>query len=216
MSMKPIPFNTDMVRALLENRKTVARRVVKPQPKYCAMSKAGLLTSDSPIKTVDGIIHAANATLLKPSYQPGNILYVQETWARPNAAEIAAGTNPNTYLYAADAPLLPAAYDKWRSSSHMPKEAARIFLRVTGVRIERLQDITTDEIIKEADKIACINEKGEEVPYSTKFEALLRVCFGEFWDSTIKPADRTIYGWAANPWVWVIEFERCEKPKVNP
>lgn len=78
--MKPILLNTDMVRAILDGRKTVMRRLVKPQPEYCIMSKAGLLTSDNSIEVVDGLIHAAHATVIKLPYQPGDILYVRETW----------------------------------------------------------------------------------------------------------------------------------------
>ena len=74
----------------------------------------------------------------------------------------------------------------------MPREAARIFLRVTGVRVERLQNMQ---------------------PYDIAFEGFRRKRdFKTLWDSTIKPADRALYGWKANPWVWVIEFERTEKP----
>lgn len=82
---------------------------------------------------------------------------------------------------------------RWRPSIHMPKEAARIFLRVTDVRVERLNAISIDEIARE----------GVQADYM--FPA-----FRELWDSTVKPADRNKYGWNANPWVWVIEFERVE------
>ena len=75
----------------------------------------------------------------------------------------------------------------------MPKEAARIFLRVTDVRVERLQD--------------CGNMQAKDEGCSCCSQ------FARIWDSTIKPADLDRYGWAANPWVWVISFERCEKPE---
>lgn len=75
----------------------------------------------------------------------------------------------------------------------MPKEAARLFLRVTGVRVERLQDIDDDGVVAEGLKI------GDD--------------FDVLWDSTIKKDDLPLYGWDANPWVWVIEFERREKPE---
>ena len=86
----------------------------------------------------------------------------------------------------------PIIIDRWHPSIHMPKEAARLFLRATGVRVERLQDIDDDGVVAEGLKI------GD--------------AFDVLWDSTIKPADLPLYGWDANPWVWVIEFERCEKP----
>lgn len=86
----------------------------------------------------------------------------------------------------------------------MPKEAARIFLRVTNVHVERLKEIGN-----------CIKEGIAPATHTTAHmnEIDERWAFAHLWDSTIKPADIPFYGWDANPWVWVIEFERCEKPK---
>ena len=84
---------------------------------------------------------------------------------------------------------------KWRPSIHMPREAARIFLRVTGVRVERLQDVKYFDCLAEG------------IPYR-QMEADIVQDFAALWDRTIKPADLPTFGWAANPWVWVIEFER--------
>lgn len=89
---------------------------------------------------------------------------------------------------------------KWHPSIHMPKEAARIWLKVTNVRVERLQDISGEDLIKEGIDFFQSN--------------YVRVAFNEFkniWNSTIKKSDIDRYGWDASPWVWVIEFERCEK-----
>lgn len=127
-------------------------------------------------------------------YEPGDILYVRETWAHPSLTEIGFGADPKMYLYKADG-VQPAAWDKWHPSIHMPKEAARIFLRVKDVRVERLQHIDDDGVVAEGLKI------GDP--------------FDELWDSTIKPADRALYGWAANPWVWVIEFERISREEAG-
>lgn len=96
---------------------------------------------------------------------------------------------------------------KWRPSIHMPREAARIFLRVTDVRVERLQDISDKDLIREG-----------EAPYihvdgSFNREATKTSYLGT-WNSTIKPADRAHYGWDANPWVWVISFERISKEEA--
>lgn len=208
--MKPILFNTDMVRAILEDRKTVTRRVVKPQPKshiayacmgngsgkWCYPGKdAWEYWDDESFRLPDGISQDELKRRWTPPCHTGDILYVRETWTHPSAAEIANGTDPEMYLYKAD-DLQPAAWDKWRPSIHMPKEAARLFLRVTDVRAERLQAITEEEKLAE----------GAPRGYG-------QYNFYELWDRTIKPADRATYGWEANPWVWVIEFERCEKPK---
>ena len=82
----------------------------------------------------------------------------------------------------------------------MPKETARIFLEVKNVRVERLQDM---------DKNAAIAEGFADSPADTDSPLL---CFSELWNSTINKRDFSKYCWSANPWVWVIEFERCEKP----
>ena len=88
---------------------------------------------------------------------------------------------------------------RWTPSIHMPKEAARIFLKVTSVKVERLQNMDEESGLKEG-----IPKRGSRLPIFV---------FMELWDSTIKKSDLDEYGWDANPWVWVIEFERCEKPE---
>lgn len=183
----PILFNTEMVQAILDGGKTVTRRVIKRD-----------ITNKCDVDT-DGTLlcyedeygdHILPEKLCQ--YQPGDILYVRETWSP-------VFVKPKRYLYKVgcdEANNLPI---KWKPSIHMPKEAARIWLKVTDVRVERLQDIMKDapgpnnQIVKEGCKYGC------------DFIAL--------WESTIKKSERDLYGWDANPWVWVIEFERCEKPK---
>lgn len=125
MATKPILFNTQMVRAILDGRKTCTRRIVKPQP-----------TAHYGVQCI------------KPPYQPGDILYVRETWSLRFDGE--------KYFYRADKNtsreekrLLDYNDVKWRPSIHMPKEAARIWLKVTNVRVERLQDISGEDLIKE-------------------------------------------------------------------
>ena len=93
---------------------------------------------------------------------------------------------------------------KWRPSIHMPKEAARIWLKVTDVRVERLQEINDKEAKKEGGPLE------KEITYIG--EGFQTNDFAELWDYTIKKSDFDRYGWDANPWVWVIDFERCEKP----
>lgn len=182
----PILFNTEMVQAILDGRKTVTRRVVKPQPIEGHFSYV-YQSNNVHIRTESGDI--------KAPYQPGDILYVRETWYK----------NSYRYMYRADYNENEKFYQngkeiqiKWHPSIHMSKEAARIFLKITNVRLEQLQDISKDtpgpdnQVVKEGFR------------YESDFAAS--------WNSTIKKSDINQYGWYANPWVWVIEFERCDKP----
>ena len=180
--MKPILFNADMVRAILEGRKTVTRRVVKFKP-----GQNPQWTGYIPDGQV--LYGSNNIPTSKSPYRPGDILYVRETWARSMAG---------TYLYkATDTPII---LDRWRPSIHMPKEAARLFLRVTDVQVERLWRMDTVDALAE----------GMRSDYTgTKIGVVDAFC--KLWDSTIKPSDLPLYGWDANPWVWVIEFERVSK-----
>lgn len=205
--LKPILFNTDMVRALLAGNKTVTRRVVKPH--HVALLESPFRKKHPEIP--DGQLIEK---LCLPPYSAGDILYVRETWQYGGPLD---GNDqviePMRYYYAADGdPFTCWLNDdgtyhegmKWRPSIHMPKEAARIFLRVTDVRVERLQEIDADGVLAEG------------MTTGAAFCGDMEIAAQEFallWDSTIKPTERELYGWAANPWVWVIEFERCERPK---
>ena len=206
--MKPILFNTDMVRAILDGRKTVTRRAVKPQPDGAHT----VIDRDEFLHTFEMLCGNGGADgvfrdwieAVKAPYWPGDILYVMETWCLLDADHMIDGVK---YAYKANATpeseRVRKDYDyKWRPSIHMPREAARIFLRVKGVRVERLRDITEEQAAKE----------GFEAYYSDSghYEPAM-IGFLETWDSTIKPADRALYGWDANPWVWVINFERIHE-----
>lgn len=195
----PILFNTEMVRAILDDRKTCTRRVVK-------YDKADdVLNSPAKKENPDIPDKQFIKYLVKMPYEVGDILYVRETWTDhyiPN--EI--GKPELQYCYKADgvdikAECLPGENNRWYPSIHMPKEAARIWLKVTDVRVERLQDITEIQAQAEGCNSGLLtgpcNARGQ---------------FENLWNRTIKKSDLDIYGWKANPWVWVIEFERCEKP----
>ena len=98
----------------------------------------------------------------------------------------------------------------------MPKEAARIWLRVTGVRVERVQEIDGNGLRAEGFDIPRLPNEVED--QFNKYGAIFdleqaKKSFSVLWDSTIKPADRRLYGWAANPFCWAIEFEKCKKPE---
>ncbi len=198
--MKPILFNGAMVRAILDGRKTVTRRTVR-----FSEGQNPHWTGYVPDGTV--LYGSNNIPAAKAHYRPGNILYVRETFGYSAYA----AWDGITY-YRADADdkteRIVKAGSGWRPSIHMPKEAARIFLRVKDVRVERLQDITPKQIDAEGCKEYGYDvATGELVPSSP---ALFKVV----WNSTIKPADLPLYGWDANPWVWVIEFEQISREEA--
>ena len=236
--MKPILFNTEMVRAILDDRKSVTRRVVKPGHLRVLDSQYHKEHPEVPDKTL-------LEKLCLPPYQPGDTLWVRETWCKAHGH----------YLYRAfpGIGMEPERQDaamremglKWRPSIHMPREAARLFLRVTGVRVERLQESFFDqgdapikalqnEGIDIGDQCRqcienygnpCCNdldpelepdENGEDKNGGSECGMLdeVRSDFAKLWDNTVKPEDRATYGWAANPWVFVIEFERISKDEA--
>ena len=194
MAIKPILFNTEMVRAILDGRKSCTRRLVKPEPQgYFEVSEEPLYIYDT-----DG-----NQGKITPPYQPSDILYVRESYS-----ELTFG-----YVYKADGENIDHLGNviKWHPSIHMPKEAARIWLKVTDVRVERLQEITVDDCHREGINIetSAVTD-GETLNRNHDFSLEK---FEILWDSTVKKSDIDRYSWDANPYVWVISFERCEKPK---
>jgi hypothetical protein len=190
MMVKPVLFNTEMVRAILEGRKTCTRRVLK-QP--FEVHTNGYITKPRGNERLCPYI---------PPYQPGDILYVRETWCKGSY-----GNEKEKYYYKADDNNF---FCTWHPSIHMPKEAARIWLKVTDVRVERLQEITMDDCHREGINIATSSvTDGETLKRNHDFSLEK---FETLWNSTIKKSDLDRYGWDANPYVWVIEFERCEKP----
>lgn len=185
--MKPIIFSAEMVRAILDGRKTQTRRVIKPQP------SSGIRKS----VFVKSGLEDGHGREIKPRYQPSDILWVRETW----------NYSPNWYYcYKADAiPDDNHGYIgsiPWKPSIHMPREAARIFLRVTNVRVERLWDITETDVRKEGFSDHFDIETDTFYPCGYFFK--------HTWNSLY--AKRGL-GWDTNPWVWVYEFEMINKPQ---
>lgn len=230
MSMKPILFNTEMVRAILDGRKTCTRRLVKflsgKNPKWTGYIKDGSM-----------LYNGKNEPCIRTQpYQPGDILYIRETWERfecRNCDGDERGNCPKEpkksvldktcgcYMYRATDEISGDA--KWHPSIHMPKEATRIWIKVTDVRVERLQEMKPVNVIKEGvypDCWDCLNtygESGSQCCYGTEEQCSqcdeMMMEWEKLWNSTIKKSNLDQYGWNANPWVWVIEFERCEKPE---
>ncbi len=247
----PILFNTEMVRAILDGRKTVTRRMIKypPHPDmpdnhdYCQMPLWMRIEKDEyGFRT----LHYMDVIEQEPfrqtryfeslgPYEKGDILYVRETWGISNfdcdrnVAYIVYKASKNEKDEGCRAVKFPDDkfenyYDsmsenspEWRPSIHMPKEAARIWLKVTDVRVERLHDMTPDDCSEEG-----IRFYDCPAGFTWKSNTDMKNCYIEavgamkaLWNSTVKKTDLYLYGWDTNPWVWVIEFERCEKPDIG-
>lgn len=203
MRERPILFNTEMVQAILDGRKTCTRRVVKWYiPKdaefgYTAFTPKGAISCRGIFETN---YPGYGEKFFELPYHRGDILYVRETWCSAYDGE--------KFFYLADKltnreerSLLNYDDVKWHPSIHMPKEAARIWLKATDVRVERLQEITETQAQAEGCNSGLLTG-----PCTARGQ------FENLWNSTIKKPDADKYGWSANPWVRVIEFERCEKP----
>lgn len=201
----PILFNTEMVRAILDGRKKCTRRIVKI-PNYINQQDDGLYTLFAEGTCYENQHFEEIVQYLKKPYQPGDILYVRETWGHPISLN-----SDKQYVFRADK-IAESGFKNdshiWYPSIHMPKEAARIWLKVTDVRVERLNEIT--------DKGAEREGAQPDYPFDYDVDKWPNLeHFKKIWNSTIKKSDLDRFGWNANPWVWMIEFERCGKPEDN-
>lgn len=229
----PILFNTEMVRAILGGLKTCTRRICKDANEY-TVPDMDFYNAYKRTYAVHNFADKEQMEQLSTAERtcpicPGDILYVRETWERFecwNCEGDERGNCPKEpkksvlnktcgcYMYRATDEISGDA--KWHPSIRMPKEAARIWLKVTDVRVERLQEITEDGAKAEG-----INEEWAMSWWSPTYYdpdsggyPKYRDTFAfEVWNKTIKKSDIDRFGWDANPWVWVIEFERCEKLK---
>ena len=209
--MKPILFNTEMVKAILDGRKTVTRRVVKKGEADAVLSSP--FRMENPDIPDDRFIKC----LCTAPCEIGDVLYVRETWSP--LYQDKDSKDVRGYMYKACTleeydKMYPDGKDyqwegKWHPSIHMPKKAARIFLRVIDVRVERLQDITYE---------GCKAEGFDGVIFEDDTEGLPAIAINRFsrmWDSTIKKKNIGLFDWEANPWVWVIEFERISREEAS-
>lgn len=229
MAIKPILFNTEMVMAILDGRKTCTRRICKDANEY-TVPDMDFYNADRRTYAVHNFADKEHMEQLSTVERtcpicPGDILYVRETvWQKIGYyLDIDGETKPswyNEFKYVASDEKPETGWNySWakRPSIHMPKEAARIWLKVTDVRVERLQDITPKGAESEGVGNLFYDDIGYgEKNYGTEVDpeyGIAKEQFAWLWESTIKKSDIDRYGWDANPWVWVIEFERCEKPK---
>lgn len=240
MAIKPILFNTEMVRAILDGRKTCTRRICK-DANECTVPDVDFYNADKRTYAVHNFADNKHTEQLSIAERtcpicPGDILYVRETWERfecwncegdergkctKEPKKSVLDKTCGCYMYRATDEISGDA--KWHPSIHMPKEAARIWLKVTDVRVERLQEMKPVDVIKEGaypDCWDCLNtygESGSQCCYGTEEQCSqcdeVMMEWEKLWNFTIKNSNLDRCGWDANPWVWVIEFERCEKPK---
>lgn len=212
--MKPILFNTEEVKAILDDRKSATRRAVPSRildnyHNYEEWFKSFKLGAK---------VYEREFFMYDTPYQIDDILYVPEEWKyfttfNPLGYDVEFRDGESLYFEFTDSrramewkEYFDQSENQWQSLYFMPCEAARIFLRVTDVRVERLQDITPAGCVKEGLSNDIINQ------YETKDFPMI---FGKaIWNRRIKSKSLVIYGWYANPWVWVIEFERISKEEA--
>ncbi|WLI49288.1 hypothetical protein [Pseudomonas sp. FP833] len=217
---RPILFSAPMVRAILEGRKTVTRRVMKLQPDADATitveSYNVAVTNRRGYQEAGPEIFGAwwrdgESGCKCPYGQPGDRLWVRETWycdhfevmrgpyLKPDDLDIREALEDGTLVYAADG---LSSYEQeqptWKPSIHMPRWASRILLEITDVRVERLQDISRADI--RAEGLQCPPELASD-DVSPNYRDWYPAAWRELWEST--GGD-----WNANPWVWVVEFKR--------
>ena len=222
MKERPIIFNTELIKAILDDKKSQTRRVIKPQPDYSILKKGVIL---EPHKCPElGPVHLGRREwgLYSLPYEPRNVpcfafncpsgkigdrLWVRETWGIEKGRYIQPGPFNTPFggcfndeiFYAADDKNLPGM--KWRPSIHMFRKDSRIDLEITDIRIEKVQDISWDDLVAEGYLMEnCINRPS--IKYAT-MSALLE-WFIPLWDSI--NAKRG-YGWETNPYVWCISFK---------
>lgn len=222
-NFKPILFNTEMVQAILAGRKTQTRRVIKADfpenstfigcRETLGKSGVGFYWCDGTTGPTQGFFPGLFEDLY-PKYEIDHILWVKETFYEP----LFEGLN-GAYYYKADLEKQGWKF-KWKPSLLMPKEAARIFLKVTNVRCERLNDISEEDAIAEGCKSVKHYHSGKliykDFLYYTKnprsengFVNTAKISFETLWDSI----NAKKHPWESNPWVWVYDFERIEKPE---
>ena len=203
---KPILFNTEMVQAILAGRKTQTRRIIKLDTGQLIADTVEQISSNYFFFKKDNEAVAGRNS----KYQIDDILWVRETFVFIE--------RKNKNFYRADNDSSMKLFSGWKPSLFMPKEAARIFLKVTNVRCERLQDISEEDAIAEG-IIKCFvgnptdfeNSK-MRVYRSSKLEegnVFAIDAFKELWQSI----NAKKHPWKSNPWVWVYDFEVIDKPE---
>jgi len=213
--MKGIIFSEEMIRAIQDGSKSMTRRIVNPQPPKGSILNTVYLCGTFEFKLLlqlDPLHDHAIYTHLKPKYQLGDVLYVKEKF---DYLPIPDFDNPILYYAADDNPMLEGIKVKWSSPIYMPKKAARIFLRVTETKIEKIQDITIDDVIHEG--IEFIYLPGS--PSYRYNEDYLSACEEETIELYIKLWDKLNgkkqgCSWKENPWITAISFKQISREEA--
>jgi hypothetical protein len=212
MKERPILFNGPMVRAILAGSKTQTRRVVKPQPDCSLVSRAFTPSNRHPRAIA---MRNGRYSIFCPYGAPGDRLWVRETWLALGSAPAPDGTMQDCgYLYRASVDE-DTMFGHWKPSIHMPRAASRITLEITGVRVERLQEISEGDIIAEG----C---PSEFLLGTNWYRPLWESINGKgvrkrLRDGTVQmhnaehAANQPDNSWDANPFVWVVEFRKLER-----
>lgn len=239
IKIKPILFNTEMVKAILDGRKTVTRRVVNiPTDIHCVNETTDheFVRDDIEGFPYTGFVckkcgfgvsfphskYPVGTSFIRPHYQVGDILYVRETWKFLSCSECeffeqhepVCLAHIGCYVYKADDNI---EISKWRPSIHMPKEAARIFLLATGVFIQRIQDITDDQVqdegCKDRDDFARVWNECYASPQPVKEDGVIIRYESYPWEDIQETRTYRGLPWIVigNPWVCATEFKRISK-----
>jgi hypothetical protein len=204
MKYRPMLFSTPMVKAILEDRKTITRRQkgltmidvkateIIPNNGW---PKQGNVTARFQFKFIenDGVDAWEITNILKSPFNVGDIIWVRETFR-----SIEQDFGKPRYEYKATEKINKA--DKWKPSLFMPKDACRLFLEVTELRVEKLQDITGDDILNEG-----VDNGKSNKAMGIRWENMQRMAFEELWNKINN-------NWNVNPWVWVISFKKIKRP----
>lgn len=199
--MKPILFSTPMVQAIIKGSKTMTRRVVKsPMQEWI----------ENPISEWGkGIISQCHLG------QVGDVLWVREKWRPLINCETGEKAAPDYYADLPEYWRKSHPY-KWKPSIYMPKEACRLFLEITSIRVEHLQDITDiDATAEGVEKGYCQDQlyNRELVTHMDYLKNEHKWIHANLSFATLWQKINGKESWNANPWVWVIEFKRIEKPQ---
>ena len=193
MKEHPILFSTEMVKAILDGRKTMTRRVVKPQPiDHISEVPRSIQNENDWGKFLWEDDEGKSNLKYSPYGQIGDVLWVRETWS---PMVIGGGKNFDSIVYKADGSE-PSSVG-WKPSIFMPRSASRLSLRITNIRVERLNEITEED--SEREGAYCTFQL--DSPYGTSRKTGFKI----LWESINGESS-----WEQNPWVWVIEFERIK------